>query len=200
MNALGQFGQVRVFEPALDASSRRYMFPTYAYWQATEVTLSLLGAKKGELDINDPEVFRSYYRKLYDLTDPKSQNTDLDKAITALHFPEIAKLYRLIDQDAIQVVVPWSSRMDEFEQLREQSMHGIDGRWIARAQALAVSIYRPKPGYQAWGCLPAAKLRRGGLSDEWFVLEDQNRHDPDRRLYDDTLGLRLPDNQQVMIA
>jgi CRISPR-associated endonuclease/helicase Cas3 len=84
--------------------------------------------------------------------------------------------------------------------LRDQSLHGIDGRWMARAQGLAVSVYRPKPGHPAWGVLPAAKLRRGGESDEWFVLEDRQRHDPDRRMYDDAVVLRLPDNLQVMIA
>jgi CRISPR-associated endonuclease/helicase Cas3 len=200
LNALGQIGQLHVFEPASDARGRRYLFPTHAYYQATEVTLSLLRQCNGALDLNDPEVFRRYYRQLYDLTDPASQNKDLDQAIQALHFPEIAQRYRLIEQDAIQVVVPWSERMDEYEQLREQSLQGIDGRWMARAQALAVSVYRPKPAHPAWGVLPAAKLRRGGESDEWFVLEDRQRHDPGRRMYDDTLGLRLPDNLQVMIA
>lgn len=200
LNALGQLGQLHVFEPASDARGRRYLFPTHAYYQATEVTLSLLRQNNGALDLNDPEVFRRYYRQLYDLTDPASQNKDLDQAIQALHFPEIAQRYRLIEQDAIQVVVPWSERMDEYEQLREQSLHGIDGRWMARAQALAVSVYRPKPGHPAWGVLPAAKLRRGGESDEWFVLEDRLRHDPARRIYDNTVGLRLPDDLQVMIA
>jgi CRISPR-associated endonuclease Cas3-HD len=200
LNALGQFGQMHIFEPTLDASSRRYMFPTQAYYQATEVTLSLLRGAGGSLDINAPDVFRRYYRRLYDLSDPANQNARLTEAIAALHFPEVAQRYRLIEQDAIQVVVPWIQRIDEFEALREQSMRGIDGGWIARAQALAVSVYRPKPGHPAWGCLPAAKLRRGGASDEWFVLEDRKRLDPKLRMYDDTLGLQLPDSQQVMIA
>jgi CRISPR-associated endonuclease/helicase Cas3 len=113
LNALGQLGQLHVFEPGADARGRRYLFPTHAYYQATEVTLSLLRQCNGALDLNDPEVFRRYYRQLYDLTDPASQNKDLDQAIQALHFPEIARRYRLIEQDAIQVVVPWSVRMDE---------------------------------------------------------------------------------------
>jgi CRISPR/Cas system-associated endonuclease/helicase Cas3 len=200
LNSLGRLGQLQVFEPVPDAQSRRYLFPTHAYYQATEVTLSLLRDGNGNLDLGNPDVFRRYYRQLYDLTKPESQNADLNEAIKARHFPEIAQRYRLIDQDAIQVVVPWSERMDEYERLREQSARGIDRRWIARAQALAVSVYRPKPGHPAWGVLPAARLRRGGASDEWFVLEDRYRDDPTRRMYDDTLGLRLPDNQQVMIA
>jgi CRISPR-associated helicase Cas3 len=200
LNALDKFGHVRVFEPVQDTGSRRYMFPTFAYWQATEVTSNLLRAGGGNIDINEPQVFRRYYSELYDLSKPTDQNEDLSEAIAALHFPEIARRYRLITQDAIQIVVPWAQRMDDYEALRAEAMRGIDGQWIRRAQALAVSIYRPNPGHPAWGHLPPANLRRGGSSDEWFVLEDTNRHDPDRRLYDDILGLRLPGEQQVMIA
>jgi hypothetical protein len=40
-----------------------------------------------------------------------------------------------------------------------------------------------------------AQFRRGGASDEWFVLED-----PSGQYYDEILGLQLPENQIVMIA
>jgi CRISPR-associated helicase Cas3/CRISPR-associated endonuclease Cas3-HD len=199
LNAVGQLGQLHVFEPA-DGVERRRLFPTQAYFQAAEVTVSLLREAQDQLDINDPETFHRYYRKLYDLSGLTDRRSELDEAINALHFPNIARHYRLIEQDAIQVVVPWSQRIDDYEQLRQESMQGIDGHWIARAQALAVSVYRPKPGHPAWGVLPAAKLRRGGESDEWYVLEDRHRNDPAQRLYDDLLGLRLPDSQQIMIA
>ena len=56
------------------------------------------------------------------MADPATQNAALSEAIQALHFPEIAQRYRLIDQDAIQVVVPWLRRIDEYERLREQAM------------------------------------------------------------------------------
>ena len=200
LNPRGRLGQVHVFEPAIDASSKRGLFPTFAYFQATEATASLLRAVDSQLDINDPSIFRRYYRALYDLNDPASQNKDLEQAIKALHFPEIARLYRLIEQDAIQIVVPWSQHLDEYERLRNRAAHGINARWIAEAQALSVSIYRPQRDHPAWGSLVPVSLRRGGSSDEWFVLEDPNRHDPERRLYDDTMGLRLPNAQQIMIA
>lgn len=195
LNAEGQLGRMHVFEPVQDAGARRRQFPTQAYYQAAEVTLSLLRGAGGQLDIDDPRVFQRYYQRLYDLTDPATQNRPLSEAIENRHFPDVAQHYRLIDQDAIQIVVPWSGRIDEYDALREQAERGIGARWIARAQRLAVSVFRPKPGHPAWGCLVAARLRRGGESDEWFVLED-----PQRRLYDGTLGLQLPDSLQVMIA
>ena len=195
MNRMGMLGQVRVFDPELDTSELKRMFPTFAYFQATAVTASLLRENHGDLNINDPEVFRRYYHALYGLSRPADQNLDLTNAITGLDFPEIARRYRLIDQDSIQIVVPWKPCIDEYMRLRVQASSGIDGKWMRDAQALSVSIYRPKPDHPSWGCLVAAHFRRGGNSDEWFVLED-----PDGKFYDDTLGLQLPQNQLVMIA
>lgn len=195
MNANGQLGRVRVFEPALDTSERRRMYPSFAYFQASQVTLSLLRESGGVLDINDPAVFRCYYQALYGISRPVEQNRDLTKAIDEFDFPEIAQRYRLIDQEAIQIVVPWQRCLAQFEQLRDQAASGINGEWMRNAQALSVSIYRPRSDHPAWGCLIPAQFRRGGASDEWFVLED-----PDGQYYDEILGLQLPQNQIVMIA
>ncbi|MCC6967702.1 MAG: CRISPR-associated helicase Cas3' [Nitrospira sp.] len=189
LNEQGRFGEVVVFEPDEEAGWRK-QFPTHSYYQATELTKTLLTIR-GNLDINEPEVFRAYYHRLYNLNDPASQNADLTRAIQELDFVEIAKAYRLIVQDAIQVLVPWASRHDEFLELRtEADRHGISANWMRRAQGLAVSVYRTADGPPAWA-IPA-KLRRGGVSDEWFILEGD--------FYDDTLGLNPPKGEQVFIA
>ena len=115
----------------------------------------------------------------------------LNDAITALDFAEVARCYRLIDQSAIQVLVPWGNCWEEFDALRtEADRQGISAKWMRRAQRLAVSVYRTSEGTPAWA-IPA-KLRRGGASDEWFILEGN--------FYDDTLGLNPPKGEQVFIA
>lgn len=189
LNEQDRLGEVVVFEPDEEDGWRK-RFPTHSYYQATQVTQTLLNLR-GNLDINDPEVFRAYYHRLYNLNDPASQNADLTRAIQELDFVEIAKAYRLIVQDAIQVLVPWASRHDEFLELRtEADRQGISANWMRRAQGFAVSVYRSKDGLPAWA-IPA-KLRRGGTSDEWFILEGD--------YYDDTLGLNPPKGEQVFIA
>lgn len=190
LNEQGLLGDVVVFEPDEEPGWRK-RFPTHSYYQATQVTQTLLKLHDNNLDINDPEVFGAYYHRLYNLNDPANQNDDLERAIQALDFVEIAKSYRLIVQDAIQVLVPWVSRHDEFLELRrEADRQGISANWMRRAQGLAVSVYRTKDGPPAWA-IPA-KLRRGGVSDEWFILEGD--------FYDDTLGLNPPKGEQVFIA
>lgn len=186
----GCLGEVVVFEPDEEDGWRK-RFPTHSYYQATQVTQTLLKLHDNSLDINDPEIFRAYYHRLYNLNDPASQNADLTRAIQELDFVEIAKAYRLIVQDAIQVLVPWADRYDEFLELRtEADRQGISANWMRRAQGLAVSVYRTNDGSPAWA-IPA-KLRRGGVSDEWFVLEGD--------FYDDTIGLNPPKGEQVFIA
>ncbi len=194
MNADGKLGEVIVFEPEEDGGWRR-CYPTHAYYQATEATRTML-ALHGGLDINDPAVFQAYFRRLYDLNDPASQNAELSEAITAADFVEVARQYRLIDTSAIQVLVPWADRWDAFQELRaEADQSGISAGWMRRAQSLAVSVYRIQAGTPAWA-IPA-KLRQygkqhSGVSDEWFILEGD--------YYDDTLGLKPPEGPQTFIA
>lgn len=189
LNEQGQLGKVVVFEPN-DEKELRWCYPTHAYYQAAEVTRTML-TLHGDLNINDPALFRDYYRRLYDLNNPASQNKALTEAITALDFPDVAKHYRLIDQNTIQILVPWTERRKEFETLRREAERtGISAGWMHRAQGLAVSIYLTEDGSPAWA-IPA-KLRHGGISDEWFFLEGD--------YYDDTLGLNPPKGEQVFIA
>ncbi len=194
MNAQGRLGEAIVFEPEEEGDWRR-RYPTHAYYQATEVTRTLL-ASQGELDISDPAVFQNYYRRLYDLNNPASQNAELNQAIKAADFVEVARLYRLIDTDAIQVLVPWAAHWDDFRALRaEAEDSGITADWMRRAQGLAVGVYRRRDGPPDWA-IPAKLRRRGkvdaGVSDEWFILEGD--------YYDDTLGLKPPEGPQLFIA
>ena len=87
--------------------------------------------------------------------------------------------------------MPWADRWDDFQSLRATvDKEGITAEWMRRAQGLAVSVYRTNSGPPAWA-IPA-KLRRGGISDEWFILQGD--------FYDETIGLNPPDGPQVFIA
>ena len=195
MNMRGELGEVVVFEPDEDEGWRR-RYPTFTYSQGAEKTRSLLNAHHGNLNINDPVLYREYYQQLYDLTKPASQSQELREAITARDFVEVARLYKLIDQDAIQILVPWADKLDEFTSLSDEAeQKGITAQWMRRAQGLAVSIFRPKTGHPAGSVLIPAKLKRGGVSDEWFILQD-----PQSTYYHAIRGLQLPQSEQIFIA
>jgi CRISPR-associated helicase Cas3/CRISPR-associated endonuclease Cas3-HD len=192
-----KMGEVRVFEPD-EVGDYRKRYPTRTYFQAAEVTRSMLiCAGEAGLDLNEPAVFRDYYHRLYDLSTPETLNNELADALTAVDFVRVAKEYRLIDQTAIQVLVPYGPCIDRFDDLQsQQDEKGINTQWIRNAQGLTVSVYRPKADHPAWGVLVPAKLSYGqDVSDEWFILEDRNGD-----LYDDVLGLRLPQSLLIMIG
>lgn len=192
-----RMGEVRVFEPAVEGSYRK-RYPTHAYFQAAEITRTMLiTAGQTGLDLNDPAVFRDYYHRLYDLSKPETQNKELAEAFTSVDFVRVAQEYQLINQAAIQVLVPYCPSIDLFNELRkEQDKQGINAKWIRHAQGLAVNIFRPESDHPAWEVLIPAKLRYGkGASDEWFILEDRKDE-----FYDNVMGLRLPQSQQILIG
>lgn len=190
-------GNIRVFEPEVSGDFQK-RYPTWAYFQAAEVTRSMLILSgSNNIDLNDPMVFRDYYQRLYDLSKPETQGKELIQAITEIDFVRVAKEYRLIDKKAIQVLVPYGACIDKFNELdRQQDQEGISAQWIRRAQGLSVSVFQPKAGHPACEVLIPAKLRYGkGSSDEWYILEDH-----EGKLYDDILGLCLPQAQQILIG
>jgi len=187
-------GEVLVFEPEEGGDWRR-IHPTHAYFRATEMTRTML-LERGSIDVSDPHAFREYYRRLYDPSRPVSGDTMLGDAIQARDFVEVARRYRLIDDDAIQVLVPWKADRSRFKRLRDEAERdGIASGWTRRAQSLAVSVYRPRDGLPPWA-IPLPLARRGSLapawSDEWFALEGD--------YYNDVLGLDPPAGHQVFIA
>lgn len=187
-------GNVRVFEPTVEGDYRK-RYPTRAYFQAAEVTRSMLTLTDvAGLDLNDPAVFRDYYHRLYDLSKPETQSQELADAVTAVDFVRVAKEYRLIDQSAIQVLVPYGKCIGRFNELRSrQDKEGINYQWIRLAQGLAVSVYRPLSNHPN---LIPAKLRYGkGTSDEWFIFQET-----EEGKYDDIKGLILPKTLQIYIA
>lgn len=175
-NGLRELGDVFVFRPEDEA------YPRGIYAEATEVTRSIL-AEDSRLSIDDPESFRRYYRSLYDLTgEATAEGTPLEEAVRDADFPAVAKLYRLIRQDTVQVVVPWEEGL--IESLRRGP---FDASWVRRARAATVAIYRPRPGaYPALEAAPPAP--RGETPDDWFLLGDPAAYD--RCLFGLDLGER----------
>jgi CRISPR-associated endonuclease/helicase Cas3 len=95
---LDRLGRVIVFQP----ESRDT--PPGEYRTGTEIAVALL---RDEADLHDPSTHQAYFRKLAGSVDQDAK--EIQERRRALDYPEVAKRFRLIDDDGIPVVVPYPS-------------------------------------------------------------------------------------------
>ncbi len=166
----GRTGRVVVFKPR---DERGYPPGYEEAVQATESFLALL-AEQEDLDgreiLNDPAALRHYFRHLYHLsgrssTGPeRSDEQELLNAIRAGDFQEVAKLYRLIRVDSINVVVRYDQ--ERFAALRREITEPdrltpeLVRRWIRRATPYAVGLFRPRENSPIWNHLEPVQFSR----------------------------------------
>ena len=183
-------GDVNVFLPDDEG------YPPGEYQQAVSVLHSLV-VKHGPdwlTRIDDPEIFKIYYEKLYSISDPKELNKQLQDAIKNQDFVKVAECYRLIRQDVINVLVPYD--LKTFRDLRDRARNdGLSAVWIREARPYTVSVFRPRGNdTNLWDHLENVPLSRRTESADWFFCRDENAYD--RVL----IGLMLPEKLNVQIA
>ncbi|MGD9518254.1 MAG: CRISPR-associated helicase Cas3' [Armatimonadota bacterium] len=182
---------VYVFRPTPDAGRS---FPDKSYEQAASVAWALLQDITPErADIHAPELFDDYYRRLYDVKGlGQDQNDKLAEMIRGLNFAEVARCYRVIDQDSINVLVPYCREL--FDQLAEQAMSwGLNREWIINARPHAIGLFRPRPNDPILDWLEAVRVGPRRLpSDEWFLYRGDD--------YDPRTGLTPKDSLDLLIA
>ena len=178
-----QLGQLRVFTP--DDTG----YPTDSYQQATQIAQMIFrrhGATGMKLD--DPAFITAYYRELYDLAGVTNApaSREILKAVEAGSFPDVASLYRLIKQDAINVLVPYAlvpyaPQKSLFDSLRAQADDtGLTAAWMRAARPLTVSLYRPKDADPIWDALipvPVAGWKQREQND-WFIYAVPEHYHP----------------------
>lgn len=173
-----QEGIVQVFLPEDEC------YPGGGYGRAASMTRILLDQEGAEgMDLQSPDLFRRYYQTFYDLTraahGERGKSKELIAAVKDLDFVRVAELYRLIDQDAISVLVPYD--LEEYENLKTALRR--EGRltagWIRRARPHSINLYRPRKDDPVWAFLDPAPLGRGETSDDWFVYLQPDHYDRD---------------------
>jgi CRISPR-associated endonuclease/helicase Cas3 len=122
-------GRVVLFQPEAGG------MPRGAYKAGFELANLLLGRNSAER-LQDPELYQEYFRGLYSYVDTDKRKIEPDRV--ALDYPEVARKYRLIDDDTVAVVVRYgdsAARLADWE------------RWPSREawralQPFIVNLYR----------------------------------------------------------
>jgi CRISPR/Cas system-associated endonuclease/helicase Cas3 len=184
-------GQTFVFAPECEG----WLYPDGAYRQAANVAESLKNELGERFDPYNSQVIERYYRRLYTVADPEQAAKKLQDAIQELSFPEVAREYRLIKNDMINIVVPYDE--ERFEDLKHQAeQHGLTARWIKQARGLSVSLFRPKADDVVWdGLLPVQAFKQGKYrkQEEWFIMANEQD-------YDKMLGYKKPESLSCWIG
>ncbi len=189
-NGKAESGQVIVFEP-----DDEFLYPTGAYSQAAGVTKLLLNEFDEEPpDINNPELFKKYYRTLYSFRDLENENKDLSDAIKRLDFAAAAKEYRIIDNKAsINVLVPYQGALDKYEDLKADSeTNGLTRRWIARARPYSISLYKPGKFENYLKPIDVRFGKSKGASEDWYIYLNKEHYDYNKGL--------VPPSDELLIA
>jgi len=176
---MNRAGDVYVFMPEDEA------YPVGYYEQAAQITKILLrGLKKKTQDIQDPDFVQSYYRMLYDMARPdvSERAQEILNAVKAGDFPRVARGFRLIPRDSMNVVVPYAGAREEYRLLDADASEGLNRYWIRRARRLAINLFRPQPDDPIWcNMRPVPLTRRAADSlSEWYIY--LNPEDYDERL------------------
>lgn len=168
-------GEVHVFEPSQED---KLPYPDRAYGAAAEITRAMLKDAAGDLDLDDPTVFRAYFARLYLLGKQAECDPKLLAAIQRIDFEAAAQAYRLIDQNTVQVLVPYD--LSAFRELRAALYRaGLTRHWVRRARPHTVNLYRPRPDNPTWNLLEPARLPGGEPAPDWYVLLDDDGYDRD---------------------
>ncbi len=186
-HGLAQSGTVHVFFPEYDGNVRIY--PDSTYEQAADVTIQLM-KKYDTLDINNPVIFQEYYRQLYRFAQPETQKSDLTEAIQRQDFVGVAKNYRVIEQNTINVLVPFEKGI--FLKLKEEALNkGINRNWIMAARPHAIGLFRPRPSDPIESYLKP--VTTGNDGEEWYIYLEEKH-------YSNEVGLIVPRDSNVLIA
>jgi hypothetical protein len=125
------------------------------------------------------------------------REANLGQALDECSFVKVANLYRLIDSDTINVLVPYDPAT--FDTLRDEILNGDRRKpgfirdWIRRARPHSVGVYRPRPDSPNWCFIQPVYFGKPLDSNndaDWFICL------PDAT-YDENLGLQFPDDWPI---
>ncbi len=157
------------------------LYPDPFYQQAANAVLTLNA--RHEIDLNELSHIREYYELLYG-SGNIHEKKELREAVEHMDFQGVAKAYRLIEDDQLQILVPAPGMEEEFQRLAQQARSsGVTASWMRAAAPLTVHSYNKEDVQRNCESLFTFSGRQK-LPVNWYLLSNP-------ALYDDRKGLQL---------
>lgn len=162
-------GRVIIFQPAEGG------LPPGVYHRATQTTRTMLNTDS--LDMDDPSSIRSYFTRLYQLED--TDRKEIQKRRRELDYPEVARRFRMIDDDTVNVVVTQYGSEEDRQRVQSILTRLRSGappirRLLRQLQPYTVSLWRRQAlEYQRQGFLSSEEVAPGLW--EWLGSYDPVR-------------------------
>lgn len=161
-------GQVVIFDPAEGGA------PRGSYQIAKETTRTFL--HDGPPDMDDPAAVAHYFRLYYPLDN--QDRKEIQKLRKAFDYPEVARAFRMIDDDTVNVVVEYAKELPEIHRLVEQLRNNWGSRRtvLRRLQPYMVALRRRQAqAYQQQGFITPVLV---DAEDRLLVGHWLGRYDP----------------------
>ena len=169
-------GKFVVFIP-----DEEHLYPDSFYQQSANAVLTLNA--RHEIDLNDLSHIREYYSILYGGGQIREKK-ELTDAIRSMDFPGVARAYRLIESDQLQILVPSPGEEELFRELSEDARtHGVTAPWMRRAAPLTVHSYHLNQVRNT--CEPLFVYSgnpREKRDCNWYLLSNPALYDPKKGL------------------
>ena len=114
------------------------------------------------------------------------------EAIQDQDFSRVSALYRVIDQEAINVLVPYDRAA--YSRLEHQvKWTRLTKAWMKAARPHTVGLFRPRPEDAVWSYLDPVPITDRAPSKDLCIYLEPSHYDPD-------VGLVLPSTSDCLIA
>jgi len=162
-NGRKKAGIVHIFLPAIEEE----LYPTNDYHYGAIVVKQML--EEGDIDFYDTDTIRKYYQRYFEIARLSQKEDKLQRAITAVDFPEVARYYRWIPPIATNVLVPYQPEIEVFETLCKEARKGdITREWLSKARRLSVGVILNKNSNIS-DYLEEVRDKRGDPTG-WYIL------------------------------
>lgn len=181
-------GELTIFIP-----SGQRIYPDGNYSNASEQLKTQIRVE-GNFDICNLANIDSYYHRLFNTLGMDKDDRELTSSIAAFSYEDVEKNYKLIPNQGVTIIVPYSGCQSEYDALKQELVDNnycITKAMMKKAQFFTVTLYNKK---ETKTYCTELYINMGDSLVEcgWYLLDDSLGY------YDENVGLNFSSDNQFI--